>query len=80
MAEERVGDQPIPYPSGVTGPKPNRRKAGLPQLLVDNTLVPRRLYAGSVNIAGTDGLSELPFVPFDPFDLVVVACISRCMS
>ena len=44
---------PIPYPSGVTGPNPNRRRAGLPQLEVERTDVPRRLYPGSVNIEGT---------------------------
>ena len=43
----------MPYPSGVTGPKPNSLKAGFPQLDVESTLVPRRLYPGSVKIAGT---------------------------
>ncbi len=28
----------MPKPSGTTGPKPNRRSDGLPQLLVDSTL------------------------------------------
>jgi hypothetical protein len=43
---------PIPYPSAVTGPKPNSLRAGLPQFEVERMDVPRVAHPGSVKIAG----------------------------
>jgi hypothetical protein len=49
---------PIPYPSAVTGPNPNNRKAGLPQFEVDKIDVFRRLQPGSVKMDGKGSLSH----------------------
>ena len=46
---------PIPKPSEATGPNPNRRRAGLPQLEVDKMLVLIRCQPGSVNKLGRAG-------------------------
>ena len=50
---------PIPYPSAATGPKPNSRNAGFPQLDVDKMDVLSVRHPGSVKIAGSGGLSSL---------------------
>jgi hypothetical protein len=43
---------PMPYPSAATGPKPNKRRAGLPQLEVERIEVFKTCQPWSVNILG----------------------------
>ena len=48
---------PMPYPSAATGPKPNKRRAGLPQLEVERIEVFRTLQPLSVKILGNEPLT-----------------------
>jgi hypothetical protein len=47
---------PMPYPSAATGPKPNRRRAGLPQLEVERIEVFKTLQPWSVKMPGNEPL------------------------
>ena len=49
---------PIPYPSAATGPKPNKRRAGLPQLEVERMEVFKTVHPWSVKIVGNEPLDE----------------------
>ena len=66
---------PIPYPSAATGPNPNSRNAGFPQLDVDRIERFRTCQPASVKIAGSGGLSR-PFAPL-PLDVVLVGDVGR---
>ena len=44
---------PMPYPSAATGPKPNKRRAGLPQLEVERIEVFKTLHPLSVKMLGS---------------------------
>ena len=56
---------PIPYPSAVTGPKPNRRNAGFPQFDVERIDRLRMSHPLSVKIAGSGGLSRPALLPLE---------------